>query len=189
MIINYNTEGRSQQPVVQQKEWLPGEGIPFLLNSEKPIVGIEIGVDEGVTSQYLLKSLPLLTLHGIDPYSDYVDWSKTLVTGQQNVYPAMLEKMKPFGERFIFHRKTSDDAVSLFEDESLDFIFIDGIHTYEQVLKDCENYWPKLKPKGLFCGHDFNGIQQVRDAVQEFANQIGKGISLTNQDVWFWFKR
>lgn len=189
MIINYSTDNRTQTAVPSKVDrWLPGEGIPFLLNADKPIVGIEIGVDEGVTTEYLLQSLPKLTLHGVDPYSDYVDWSKVVVTGQENVYPKMLDKMKPFADRFTFHRKTSDDAVSLFADESLDFIFIDGIHTYEQVLKDCENYWPKLKPNGLFCGHDFNGIQQVKNAVIEFSNRINKSISLTNQDVWYWFK-
>jgi hypothetical protein len=83
---------------------------------------------------------------------------------------------------------TSDDAVSKFEDESLDFIFVDGLHTYDQVLLDCRNYYPKLKKNGLFCGHDYGTIEEVRRAVDEFAKEVNKEIQFMRQDNWTWIK-
>jgi len=82
----------------------------------------------------------------------------------------------------------SDDAVEYFEDESLDFIFIDGLHTYEQVLKDCINYYPKIKKNGLFAGHDYSAIIGVKKAVDEFASSVNKQIVHSEADAWFWYK-
>ena len=83
---------------------------------------------------------------------------------------------------------TSDAAVNNFENESLDFVWIDGLHQYNQVLKDCRNYWPKLKKGGLFCGHDYKVIPGVNKAVDEFAAEINVTVLTTIKDVWYWYK-
>tara|TARA_Y100001970_G_scaffold186105_1_gene226336 strand:- start:553 stop:1230 length:678 start_codon:yes stop_codon:yes gene_type:complete len=51
------------------------------------------------------------------------------------------------------HRMTSD---SFFEKSKskFDIIFIDGLHTYEQVKKDIENSLNALNPKGIILIHD-----------------------------------
>ena len=168
--------------------WLPGGGIPSLLQGKSNLVGIEIGVDYGTTSVHLLSSLPNSVLYGIDPYITYNDWYGSEVNDRERVMSIMKDRTDVFNHRFLHIRKTSDDAVSMFEDESMDFIFVDGLHTYEQVLKDCQNYWPKLKKGGLFCGHDFNTIEDVHNAVVYFANQINRPIGVVPQDVWYWYK-
>lgn len=35
------------------------------------------------------------------------------------------------------------------------FLYLDGNHTYEFVLRDLLDYAPKVKPDGLILGHDF----------------------------------
>lgn len=42
-----------------------------------------------------------------------------------------------------------------FPDESIDFLFIDANHTYEDVMKDLQYWYPKIKKGGLVCGHDY----------------------------------
>ena len=49
----------------------------------------------------------------------------------------------------------SEDVHAQFKDEQFDMIFIDGMHDYESVIKDIENYWPKLKIGGHMCFHDY----------------------------------
>jgi predicted O-methyltransferase YrrM len=93
-----------------------------------------------------------------------------------------------FGDRIKFLRKYSDDAVSNIEDNSLDFVFIDGLHTFEQVTKDMTNYYPKLKDGGIFSGHDFRVIKCINEAVIEFASSKNKTILETECDVWYWYK-
>ena len=177
-------------------EWLPGQDIPVVLKGVDNPVGIELGTDGGTTTLYLLKELPTLTLHGIDPYLPYIDWGGNsfswhggLNHDNNNSYAAFMNRVESYSDRYTHHKKISDEAVNDFEDESMDFIFIDGLHTYEQVLKDCTNYYPKLKKDGLFCGHDFRTIVGVNKAVNEFALSIGiDTINIMRQDVWYWTK-
>lgn len=51
----------------------------------------------------------------------------------------------------------SDSFVDRFEDDSLDFVFIDGDHRYNQVKKDIVNWRKKVKKGGILAGHDFDG--------------------------------
>lgn len=166
-----------------------GHGLVELLKDKGKIKGIEIGCDMGTTTVHLLKTLPDIQLYGIDPFENYIDWNSNRLYERENTYKTLIENTTLFGDRFKLYRQKSDDAVSNFEDETLDFIFIDGIHTYEQVKKDCENYYPKIKKGGLFSGHDYNVIADVQKAVKEFAINSGqKQIFLTDVDVWYWFK-
>jgi len=177
--INNPTEGASR--------WLPGEDIPEIIKGIENPVGVEVGVAEGTTTEYLLQTLPSLRLSGVDSYPIYIDWNDTQPDGDANK-AEMLRKVDPYMERYNHIYEDSDNAVKRFDDESLDFAFIDGLHTYEQVLKDCQNYYPKIKKGGFIIGHDFARIQGVNKAVREFANSIGKEISNAKQDLWYWQK-
>ena len=48
------------------------------------------------------------------------------------------------------------DAVKDFDDESLDFVYIDGNHLYPAVKKDIDLWWPKVKAGGVMGGHDYD---------------------------------
>lgn len=51
-------------------------------------------------------------------------------------------------------RKYFDDAVSEFQDNSIDILHIDGLHTYDAVKNDYETWIPKLKENGIVLFHD-----------------------------------
>jgi hypothetical protein len=183
------------EPVVDPNPtWISGRDlVPLIqqLGNESP-VGIEIGVDEAPTSWYFLKNIPGLYLYGVDPYMGYQDWYPGGYISQEannNKYETMRERLAPYADRWKHYRLTSDDALSLFEDDSYDFIFIDGLHEYDQVLKDCRNYWSKIKKGGIFAGHDYKVIAGVGKAVDEFAAEIGATVNyLPDNDVWWWYK-
>ncbi len=165
-----------------------GYGLQNLIQEMKNPVGAEIGCAEGFTTEFLLHSKSDLTLYCVDPYINYIDWNGNDLNERENVYQIFLEKIRPFSNRVRHIRKTSDDAVNEIPDNSLDFIFIDGLHTYEQVTKDMNNYYSKLKFNGIFAGHDYTSIECINKAVTEFANSKSKSILQTECDVWYWHK-
>jgi predicted O-methyltransferase YrrM len=57
-------------------------------------------------------------------------------------------------------------AAALFEDASLDFVFIDACHDTPAVLRDIEVWLPKIRPGGILAGDDY-GWDSVRAAVDQ----------------------
>jgi len=64
-------------------------------------------------------------------------------------------------------RAISWEAADLYDDESLDFVFIDAAHDYESVKKDIAAWYPKVKVGGILAGHDYE-YHEVNKAVHEF---------------------
>lgn len=52
---------------------------------------------------------------------------------------------------------TSDIAAGIFQDNSLDMVFIDADHRYSFIKHDLELWLPKVKNKGIIAGHDCEG--------------------------------
>ena len=154
-------------------------------------VGLEIGCSLGHTAIHFMHNFPNLKLYGIDPYIEYTDWNGNYLPPEHHIENLEFfnKNIEPFKKQHTLYQETSDNVIDKFEDESLDFIFIDGLHTYEQVLKDCRNYYSKVKSGGIFSGHDYNVIPAVNKAVIEFANEIKiPQIFSTDVDVWYWVK-
>jgi predicted O-methyltransferase YrrM len=65
-------------------------------------------------------------------------------------------------------------------DTPVDFLFIDGDHTYEGVKKDYEMYSPLVKKGGLIAFHDIcYHAQEPRCQVDKFWKEVKKGKKAT----------
>jgi len=85
------------------------------------------------------------------------------------LYKTYLENIEPVKHIIKTIRKPSLEAVENFQDHSIDFIFLDGDHTYEYVKKELAAWYPKLKKGGIFAGHDYmEPTCGVKKAVDEF---------------------
>lgn len=187
-VFRYDTRNSSISYMNAKQYNCSGEGIIELIKDIKNPVGIEIGSDVGETASYLLKTRQDLFLYCVDPYVTYIDWNNNNLNDREDVLKKFIDTMKPYENRYKLLRMKSDDAVDQFLNESVDFVFIDGLHEYEQTLKDCQNYWSKLKTGGLFSGHDYQTIPGVNRSVSEFAQSINKQVLTTTNDVWYYFK-
>ena len=162
---------------------------------EAPMVGAEIGVWRGDSSSTLLRFIKKLTLHMVDPWETgggHTTMPKSveeLVAGREEA----MERTSLYSDRRIVHKLISEDAAPLFEDKSLDFVFIDAEHTYECVKQDIYLWYPKVKSGGILCGHDYDGRGDhsgrfgVKKAVDEWAESIGIEIRKGSQHIW-WVK-
>jgi predicted O-methyltransferase YrrM len=101
-----------------------------------------------------------------------MNYDPTDCTGDEGLLVAEQEFDKRFsGNPVVTKLKMkSSDAVSQFEDGTIDFIYIDGNHQYDFVKKDLELYVPKIKSGGIISGHDYGGptTPGVTRAVDEF---------------------
>lgn len=186
-IITFNTETEAFgiQPGIFK---CSGYGLGAMIKDMQNPRVLEIGCDIGDTTQFLLDSNPTCILTGVDPYVNYVDWNGNNLNEREVVYQRFMNRLANYSNRFSLLRDYSDNVVDKVEDDSFDVVFIDGLHTYEQLTKDCANFYSKLKTGGIFAGHDYNAIIGVRKAADEFAAKVGKEILFTECDVWYWVK-
>lgn len=93
-----------------------------------------------------------------------------------NLYEHFLENMKPVEGYYNPIKSTSIDAAGLYEDSSLDFVFIDAAHDYNNVKADIAAWLPKIKEGGILAGHDWGHppvAQAVKDSLDDFVIEYG----------------
>ena len=177
------------------------EDLPHLLNKLNLTgYGAEIGVQEGVFSQYLLKTWMGKKLYLVDCWrhqKEYTDIANGDHNLQLNCMAKTFMNVYGFDERAVMIRELSVDTAKLFEDGFFDFVFIDADHKYESVKADLAAWYPKVKKGGILCGHDYlesssenngNADFGVKPAVDEWALKHKLTINVTSKEVFpFWW--
>jgi predicted O-methyltransferase YrrM len=83
-------------------------------------------------------------------------------------------------------RDWSVEASKRYADDSLDFVFIDAAHDYDNVKADINAWYPKVKRGGHIAGHDYSADWPgVRQAVDEYF--VGKNV-VKSEGSWCYFK-
>ena len=164
------------------------------LSSQRPLSVIEIGTRYGESLKFIALKFRVSHYIAIDAFESYASYhgdpfDEVLnnTDGDQIFLRTQSLGRRLLGRRFQLIRQYSRDAVQSVQDESADFVFIDGNHTFPFVTDDLEKYWPKVQPGGFLCGHDYfmrstdaGGLFEepmVFEAVEAFARKNGLAVS------------
>lgn len=84
-------------------------------------------------------------------------------------------------------KKKSDEYAPMIKNESIDIVYIDGLHTYEGCKKDIIDYLPKVKIGGFISGHDFD-IVKFPGVVKAVNEKLGTPNETFSDTSWIFKK-
>lgn len=142
-----------------------------IVNLVKPKKILELGTYTGCSYfsfAQAVKDLDLPTkLIGVDT------WRGDQHTGfyDNTIFQTFTSTRKTYfaDDRFQIIRAKFNDAIKLIEDNSIDILLIDGLHTAEAVKEDYDNFLPKLTQNGIVLFHD---TRVARFTLKEFWGDI-----------------
>ena len=150
--------------------------IQSLLSKANAKSYLEIGIENG----HCFFSIDAKVKVGIDPVIRKNVRQRNLKNIFKNLFSKKTEKL---------YQETSD---SFFENKvegmTFDLIFIDGLHTYKQSLKDVLNSLQCLNDGGIIVLHDCNPTSEsMGHPAESYEDLLTKNISSTDEwcgDVW-----
>lgn len=133
---------------------------------------VEVGAWTGDSSIYMAKEIKRynknIKFDVIDIW-ELGEWSDSdHFNFKDNLYDRFLYNIKENDVENIINpiKMFSEEASKLYKNESLDFVFLDASHKYQDIRKDIICWLPKVKPTGILAGHDYNW-EEVKRAVDE----------------------
>jgi predicted O-methyltransferase YrrM len=146
-----------------------------ILETNKPQTLLEIGTANGGTlflfSKIATKDALLISIDlpsGQFGGEFYPEWKMHLYQSFANYD----QKIVTIRENSHSH-DTLESVMKLLGGQSVDFLFIDGDHTYEGVKKDYESYLSLMKKDGIIGFHDINpGPKELVGGVPDFWQQV-----------------
>ncbi len=141
-------------------------------NLGKDLIGVEVGVFQGKNAVYLIQDSPIKKLYLVDSYKPYYDFGSGNYTQEEmdNYHAEAIANLEPYKDRVEFIIKDSVGAAKDFKDESLDFVYIDAGHSYDEVFSDLTVWLPKVRKGGIIGGHDYGTVNghDVKKAIDNF---------------------
>jgi glycosyltransferase involved in cell wall biosynthesis len=173
--------------------------VPFahwLVSTLSPRIVVELGTHNGVSFAAFCEAVLRHNLPGrcyaVDSWEgdEQAGWYGEEVFNNLSAF--IQARYSAFAELL---RMRFDTALPYFLDGSIDLLHIDGLHTYEAVKNDFDNWLPKLSNKGVILFHDTNvrerdfgvwklwGELRERYPTFEFLHAHGLGIVVVGTDV------
>lgn len=173
------------------EDWFNYQRFYDEIASKKFNVLVELGTWKGHSISYLGKRLLEQSydfkLYGVDLFDDsYIhtkEGNSHLASQMKYIYDVYNQNLIDAGVREVIKDIKGDtwEVASQFEDNSVDFVFIDADHNYESVKKDILSWLPKMKKGGIMSGHDyFNNTCGVKQAVDE----IFPNVVIGTNNIW-----
>jgi len=144
--------------------WMRPIDLDWIYNISKTMDSIvEVGSWKGRSTYAFLAGCKGI-VHAVDHFlgSEGRRHSEFKDAATHDIHQLFLDRLSHF-KNLKTYKMDSLEAVKQFADNSVDLVFIDAGHTYEEVVADIKAWGPKAKK--MICGHDLP-LKSVRRAVQ-----------------------
>lgn len=131
--------------------------LAHLLENNCPKIVLELGcwLGNGSTQVFLRHTPHLICVDHFQGNPNVV--RHQAIATDYDVLGTFLRNTAQYRNQVSILQMDSNSASAMIADRSLDFVFIDGDHSYHQTLSDIKNYLPKVKGGGVIAGHDCEG--------------------------------
>lgn len=152
-------------------------------------VFVELGVWRGKSAAFLgveiINSGKKIELCLVDHFKG----SPELMNQPEIINGTLLEettaRLEPIKDVIKIYPYPSVEAAKMFADESIDFIYIDGAHLYDDVKSDILAWSPKVKTGGIISGDDY-AIREHPD-VKVVVDELFP--TATKEGVYWWIRK
>lgn len=121
----------------------------------RPNITVELGTQGGLSFFTFCQSIKENDIDGVCYAVD--TWEGEVHTGKydESVYQSVQEHARKEYAGFAYlMRMLFSEAITHFDNDSIELLHIDGLHTYDAVKEDFEMWYPKVKPGGVILFHD-----------------------------------
>jgi predicted O-methyltransferase YrrM len=162
----------------------------LLLSLSQTLKGdiVEIGSWEGKSTSFLAKSIEMSNngkVYAIDHFiiPEHLKHKKKFKRDLKKNFQDNMKKLTLDKHITLLNMPSSKAIIKLKEqDVKIRFLFIDGLHTYEGVKEDFENYFPLVIKGGLIVFDDFSdwhpGVKKL----------ISEAIKKNNFESYFYYE-
>lgn len=188
---NYKLEGENPRVIKDMNR----DGLYQLYAKLGYKVGCEIGLEKGKNAVQMFDNIPGLKLYGVDPYRQHPQcsyvyhaeirhWDERYLNGCKK---QALNRMQ--NRNFELLQDFSEDAVKKVEFNSLDFVYIDGDHSYDMAMLDVILWGQRVRKGGIISGHDYfyeknkpGRRAKVTQAINDYVKVHGLKFFITDED-------
>lgn len=150
---------------------------------------VEVGCWKGRSAAYLavelINSNKSFIFDCVDTWEGSTEHVNQSAIINSTLYDEFISNMKPVEGYYNPIKKPSTLAATMYADESLDFVFIDAAHDYDNVKADIEAWLGKVKNGGILAGHDYAWCLDVSNAVNDV---LGSNNILEQEGCWIFHK-
>lgn len=151
---------------------------------------VEIGTWKGKSAIYMAEKIresgKKIFFYIVDLFNGECGYEDEPDVKEGKLYEVFTKNIEPVKSYIQSLRGDSKILYKDFQNDSIDFLFIDGDHRYPGIKADLKNWFPKIKNGGIIAGHDYNepsaGVHQAVDEFFTFGAQQYTG------GCWIFYK-
>lgn len=145
---------------------------------------VEIGSYLGASSCCIAEGIPKskknVKVFCVDTWEN-----DSMSEGLKDTFLDFKQNTKRYEEIIVPLKGWSHDIAQTFE-QNIDFLFIDGDHSYDAVKKDIDLWMPKLNPGALLIMHDSGWAEGVQRVIREDVSPHAKREGRLPNMYWAW---